>query len=170
MSKILLVICLLSVASASGCSPLLAKTSQLNTSQGTPGTPPSRGLVVTQVEPESPAEGAGIHTMDLITEYGQFPVVDEAGYFAARNHYEKSLVPTVEIVVWRGVYRMTAKVKTGRLGVSTKDGDKISQAFRELMGRINAMREIPDYMLDREFKGQFKEGAGKDSRESKGSY
>jgi tetratricopeptide (TPR) repeat protein len=99
--------------------------------------------------------------MDLITQYGDYPIEDDAGFFAARNHHENAGTPTVEIVVWRGLSRMTAKVPAGWLGVSTTENNKVSEAFSSLMNRINSMREIPEYMHDREFKGQFKEGPTK---------
>jgi tetratricopeptide (TPR) repeat protein len=99
--------------------------------------------------------------MDLLARYGEYDIVDDAGYFAARNHYEAKRAGTVEITVWRGVHRMTAKVPTGWLGVMTTENDPVSLEFHSLMNRLNAMREIPEYMLDREFKGQFEEGPTK---------
>lgn len=155
MVKTLVIVCLLTTACLCGCTGLLAKTSQLSTSQAPRGTPPERGLRVTEVFPDSAAAAAGIHTMDLLTQYGEYPIVDDGGFFAARDRYEKSRTPTVEIVVWRGPVRMSAKVRTGRLGVMTKEDDKVSQTFASLMNQINTMREIPEYMHDREFKGQF---------------
>lgn len=56
---------------------------------------------------------------------------------------------------------MSARVRAGRLGVMTKEDDKVSQAFSSLMNQINRMREIPEYMHDREFKGQFNEAPAK---------
>ena len=157
MRKALLAICLLATACFCGCRGILAQPSQLHISKATHGTPPERGLRVTKVFPNSPASAADIHVMDLITQYGEFTIVDEAEYFAARNHYDQPLTPTVEIVVWRGPLRMTARVPTGWLGVSTRPNDKLSAEFLRLMTTIDSIRKIPNYMHEREFKGQFKE-------------
>jgi hypothetical protein len=113
---------------------------------------------VTEVFPNSPAEAAGIHKMDLMTQYGEYQIVDDAGYFAARNHYEESLNPAVEIVVWRGPSRISARVPAGRLGVSTTEDDKVSKEFASLMNRLDSMRGGPGYIQDREFKDKFNEG------------
>jgi tetratricopeptide (TPR) repeat protein len=167
MNKTLLIVCLLAMVCLSGCSAMLAKTSQLSTSRATAGKPPERGLRVTEVFPDSPAAAAGIHNMDLITQYGEYPIVDDAGFFAARDHYERSRTPTVEIVVWRGVFRMSAMVRAGRLGLMTEEDDKVSKAFSALINRINSMHQIPEYMHDREFKGQFNGGSAKILEEAK---
>lgn len=161
MNKIFLTICFLAVMCLSGCSAMFGRPGQLSTSRATEGPPPERGLRVEEVFPDSPAAAAGIQSMDLITQYGDHPIVDDAGYFAARNQYENTFAPTVEIAVWRGVHRMTAKVSTGWLGVKTRANDKVSEAFLGMMNRINSMREIPDYMHNREFKGQFDGGPAK---------
>jgi len=145
----------------SGCSALSGQTTQLSQATAPWGGAPERGLRVTYVFPKSPAEAAGIHPMDVITKYGDFDVIDDAGFFAAKNHYDKPIPSTVEIVVFRGGYRMSAKVQTGWLGINSIDNDKVSQEFMRLMTRINTMREIPEYMHDREFKGQFVEGPAK---------
>jgi tetratricopeptide (TPR) repeat protein len=158
MIKPLLLICLVAFLGVSGCSSLLAKTSQLAV-RSTSTTRPLRGLKVTDVFPDSPAEEAGIKTSDVIVQYGEYQIVDDATFFAARNHYDKPLSQRVELVVWRPPqHRMSAMVRTGKLGVMTTDYDKVSEEFFSLMTRINTMREIPEYMLDREFKGQFNEG------------
>lgn len=161
MNKAILFLCFLGMACLCSCAAMLARTSKLSDGKGTPGHPPTRGLRVTQVFSGSEAEAAGIHSGDLITHYGEYQIVDDAGFFAARDHYEEAHTPTVEIVVWRGVLPMSAKVRTGWLGVDTVEGDKVSQEFSSLMNRIKAMRDLPEYMLDREFKGQFTEGPTK---------
>ncbi|MCM3871055.1 MAG: hypothetical protein ND895_10225, partial [Pyrinomonadaceae bacterium] len=63
MAKMFLITCFLAVTCLSGCSAMLARPSQLSTSQGTPGTPPERALAVFRVFPDSPAAAAGIKTM-----------------------------------------------------------------------------------------------------------
>ena len=87
--------------------------------------------------------------MDVITKYGDFEIVDDAGFFAAKNHYEAAHTPTVEIVVWRGLTRMSAQVRSGWLGVDSLEYDKTSQEFMSLMREINSMRELPQYLIDR---------------------
>ena len=161
MNKMFLIICFLAVTCLSGCSAMLGRPSQLSTSRATEGPPPERGLRVEEVFDNSPAAAAGIRSMDVITQYGEYPIVDDAGFFAARNHYKDSFSPTVEIAVWRGVTRMTVRVPTGWLGVSTRANDKVSEAFLGMMNKINSIREIPEYMHDREFKGQFEGGTAK---------
>lgn len=152
----LLIVALLSVGLLSGCSLLLARTTPVSPSQRTGEPPPQRGLNITQVYPNSPAESAGLHTMDVITKYGEFEIVDDAGFFAAKNHYEAAHIPTVEIVVWRGGTRRSARVRTGWLGVDSLEYDKTSQEFMSLMNEINSRRELPQYLIDRgiyKFKG-----------------
>lgn len=146
--KKLLAIALLSVGLLSGCSSSLARTSSVAPSQQSGQSPPKRGLQITQVFPKSPAETAGLRTMDVITTYGDFEIADDAGFFAAKNYYQEKHIPTVEIVVWRGLTRMSAQVRSGWLGVSSKDYDKTSQEFMSLMMDINAQRELPQYMID----------------------
>lgn len=119
------------------------------------------GLFVTRVNPGSSAEAAGIRPMDLIIKYGDYPIVDDAGLFNAQNYYAKSKGETVEVTLRGGLSDRTVTVPTGPLGVSAIENDEFSQEFRPLMARINAMREIPEYMHDREFKGQFVEGPTK---------
>jgi len=119
------------------------------------------GLFVTKVFPNSPAEAAGIRPMDIIIKYGDYAIVDDTGFFNARNYYEKSDAERVEVTLRRGLTDRSVSVATGWLGVSTTENDETSQEFRPLMNRINAMREIPEYMHDREFKGQFVEGPTK---------
>lgn len=145
----LLIVALLSVGLLSGCSLLVARTSPLSPSQRTGESPPQRGLEISQVYHNSPAESAGLHTMDVITKYGDFEIVDDAGFFAAKNHYEAARIPTVEIVVWRGGTRRSAQVRSGWLGVDSVEYDKTSQEFMSLMNEINSRRELPQYLIDR---------------------
>jgi Flp pilus assembly protein TadD len=129
--------------------------------KATVGTYPERGLRVDRVFPESPAAAAEFWPSDLITKYGEFEIVDDAGFFAARNHYEEAHIPTVKIVVWRGRNRLTVRVPTGWLGVDTSDNDKVSKEFSSLMDTIYAKLRNPEYLLDREFKGMFPEEPAK---------
>ena len=143
------------------CSAMFARPTRLSRSQTSNRNPPDKGLRVTRVYADSPAQGAGIQNMDVITRYGEFKIVDDASFFAAKNHYEAAKVPTVEIEVWRGIFSMTAKVRPGWLGVDSTDNDKVSQEFMKQITRLNTLHELPEYMMDREFKGQFEEGPAK---------
>ena len=154
--KKLFAVALLSAGLLTGCSLSLARTLPLSASQQIGKSLPKRGLKITQVFPNSPAETAGLRTMDVITKYGEFEVVDDAGFFAAKNHYKETHIPTVEIVVWRGMTGMSAIVPSGWLGVDSNEFDKTSQEFISLMREINAMRKLPQYLIDRgiyQFKG-----------------
>lgn len=119
------------------------------------------GLFVTSVAPGSLAESVGIQPMDIIIKYGDYTIVDDAGFFNARNYYDKSNAEDVQVTLRRGLTDRTVTVPPISLGITMIENDEISQQFRPLMGRINAMREIPEYMHDREFKGQFVEGPTK---------
>jgi len=73
-----------------------------------------------------------------------------------QNHYEEAHVPTVEIVIWRGRNRLTARVPTlawcsyQRKRQSLK---RVSLAY----GLYERDASDPKYQLDREFKGTFTE-------------
>lgn len=151
----MMVLCLGDVAK------ILTKPSRFASSQDPVETKPELGLRITRIYPDSPAEEAGLLPMDLITEYGGYPIIDQASFFAAGNQLAESRTPDVTVVVWRGLRRMKARARPGWLGVDTVENDKVSEEFDSLMNRINTMRQIPEYMLDREFKGQFIEGPTK---------
>lgn len=157
MSNMIL-ISVLAIVCLSGCSTMLARTSPLAAAQEPHTNPPQRGLRVIEIFPNSPAEAAGIRMMDVITQYGESQIIDEAAYFAARGKYEKFLTPTVELVVWRGRERMIAKVPTGWLGVSTIEMDRVSLELAGLMNHVNSLTQIPEHQRQREFKKAFENG------------
>src|SRR3954451_16366278 len=131
--KKLLVVTLLSAGLSVGCSLMFARTSPLSAKRQTGKSQrPTRGLQITQVFPNSPAERAGLHNTDLITKYGEFEIVDNAGFFAAKNHYKEAHIPSVEIVVWRGLNLMSAQVPSGWVGVDASEYDNTSKAFMSL--------------------------------------
>src|SRR5436190_16587695 len=72
------------------------------------GEPPKVGLRVLEVLAGSPAASVGLQSMDVISKYSDFAVVDAASYFAARDAHQKSPTTKVEIVYWRGRQRMTS--------------------------------------------------------------
>lgn len=168
MMKQTLLICVLAVTSLGGYSTALAQTSKLSRSEGNFGREPQRAVRVTQVLPDSIAEEAGIRQMDVISNYGGIEILDEAGLYFAMNvnrdypppTTESQPIPTVEIVVWRG-YCYTARVRLGWLGVMTRDNDKVSEEFMSMMTHLNSRREIPQYMHETVFKGQFTEPEAK---------
>jgi len=140
---------------------MLAKTSQVPRAGEIMKAPPERGLKVMQVFDNSPARMAGIESGDIIMQYGQYLIVDDASFFLARTHYEDSAQRTVEVVIYRRSRQMLLTVPTGWLGVMTADSDKVSESFWALMNNVKAKWEIPEYMYDREFKGQFNGGPAK---------
>ena len=152
-----LIICVLALSCCS-CSALLARTRRLEANQEGAGTPPERGLRVTTVFDGSPAQAAGIQKQDVITQYGDYQIVDDASFFAARNHYEDANERTVEIVVWRGSSRMVGKVRSGWLGVDSVEIDRVSQSFLLLMKQVTAQSKIPGYLEDPDFKERLSGG------------
>src|SRR5438874_1796901 len=81
----------------------------------TPQTPSPVGLRVLKIQEGSPAELAGLQSMDLIAKYGDVSVVDGASYFAARAKYENSAAAKVELVFRHGREQKTVLVPPGRL-------------------------------------------------------
>lgn len=65
---------------------------------------PGKGLRIIEVYPGSAAERAGLKPMDLIFRYGEFEIVDDASYFAARDAYEKSPGATKSISQCAGCF------------------------------------------------------------------
>ena len=157
MIKSCLIICLLAI-SCCGCSALFARTRRLEVSQDGNGKMPERGLRVISVFDDSPAQSAGIQKLDVITQYGDYQIVDDASFFAARNHYDEAHEPTVEIVVWRGSSRMTGRVRSGWLGVDSVDNDRVSQNFLFMMKQVTAQSKMPGYMEDVDFKERLSGG------------
>ena len=137
------------------CGILFAKQTPLKQTSTDWEKQPERGLRVTGVHPNSPASGAGVRPMDVITKYGSFEILDDAGFFAAKDNYERAGNPTVEIVVWRAGHSWKAEVRSGWLGIDSVDNDQVSEAFWKYMTQINTMRELAEYTHDREFRGQF---------------
>lgn len=114
-----------------------------------------KGLRITEVYPGSPADRAGLKFMDVIFRYGEFQIVDDASYFTARDAYEKSPEATVDIMVWRDGKVITKTVDSGRLGMETNEYSQVHYQFTSLMDSVNSMREIPEYLREREFKDTF---------------
>jgi len=153
MKKILTGAILFSICFLGGM--LFAKQTPLKQTSTDWEKQPERGLRVTGVHPNSPASGAGIRPMDVITKYGGFEILDDAGFWAAKDNSERAGNRTVEIAVWRAGHSWTAEVRAGWLGIDSVDNDQVSEAFWKYMTQINTMRQLAEYTHDREFRGQF---------------
>jgi tetratricopeptide (TPR) repeat protein len=93
--------------------------------------------------------------MDVIFRYGDFEIVDDASYFAARETYENGREAEIPIVVWREGKAVRTTVEPGRLGIESNEYSPVAYQFSSLMMRLDAQREIPEYMRDREFKDSY---------------
>jgi tetratricopeptide (TPR) repeat protein len=154
--KLIVALCLLSAACASAYAALPGRPpSQTPSSPAPAEQPPGRALRILEVDEGMPAQTAGLQSMDLLSRYGEFEIVDDASYFAAREFYEKSPDARVRIVVWRGRQRLTATVPPGRMGIETNEYNPVSYKFDSLMERVNSLLNVPEYMRDREFKESF---------------
>jgi tetratricopeptide (TPR) repeat protein len=156
--KLILALCLLSAACGSAHAALREysrPSSQTQNSQAPVEQPPARALRILGVDEGMPSQTAGLQPMDLLSRYGEFEIVDNASYFAAREFYEKSPDVRVRIVVWRNRQRLTATVPPGRLGIETNEYNPVSYKFDSLMENVNSLLEIPEYMRDHEFKESF---------------
>jgi tetratricopeptide (TPR) repeat protein len=161
----ILVFCLLTTFYASGCA--LASGQRLGALSQSVNPNPGRGLRIISVHEGSSASAAGLRPMDLLSKYGEFEVIDDASYFKAREAYEKSPGASVQIEVWRGNERLTPTVQVGRLGIDSNEYNPICYAFDALMDQVNALREIPEYQRDVEFKSQFAQGSEKNVAEAR---
>lgn len=152
--KTLLILCLF-VTATSACSSLLARSSQVRGPQESKERFPGRGLRITEVHAGSPAEQAGLKRMDVIFHYGDFEVLDEASYFAAREVYENGRESKLPVVFWRDGKALKTTVEPGRLGIQTNEYSPVAYQFMSLMTKLDVQREIPEYMRDREFKDSY---------------
>jgi tetratricopeptide (TPR) repeat protein len=150
----LLILCLL-VSGTYGCSASLARSSKGRVADVSIEHPPTRGLRVLKVIPGSPAEHVGLMPMDLIFRYGDFEVIDDASYFAAREGYEKSGAAEIPLLVWRNGKAMKFTVAAGWLGIMSNEYSSVAYQFSSLMKQVDIEREIPEYQRDREFKGGY---------------
>jgi tetratricopeptide (TPR) repeat protein len=151
----LLILCLL-VSATCSCSAILARASKRRVTEVPEEHPPARGLRIIKVVPGSMADHAGLQPMDLIFRYGDFEVVDDASYFAAREAYEKNRAPEVPILVWRpGKAALRFTVGAGWLGIFSNEYSPVAYDFSGLMKQVDIQRSIPEYLLDREFKNSY---------------
>ena len=152
--QLLLIICLLvTIATfASGCSSLMARAFQSRATPESKEQFPGRGLRITEVDPYGPAAQAGLKPMDLIFRYGKFEITDKASFYAARESYENAGHSVIPIVIWRDGKAMKKNVGPGRLGITSNEYNPVAYEFTALIEKLDALRQIPEYMRDREFK------------------
>ena len=151
--KSLLILCLL-VTAACACGSLPARASQVRGPQESKERFPNKGLRITEVFPGSPAEKAGLQPMDEIFRYGDFAVVDDASFFAARDTYENNGASEVPIVIWRGkALQMT--VPPGKLGIQSVEYSPVALRFYTLVMSLEVMRGIAEHQQQVEFKGHY---------------
>jgi tetratricopeptide (TPR) repeat protein len=153
--KLLVISLLLTLSTAFAIRPIAAQSIHTSASLVSNERFTGRGLRITQVYPASPAARAGLKPMDLIFRYGEFEIVDSASYFTARDAYEKSPKATIQIMVWRDGKPSKITVESGWLGIDSDEYSPLYSEFTSLMDSVNAMREIPEYMREREFKDTF---------------
>jgi hypothetical protein len=153
--KLLLFSILLPLGFAFATKPIAAQSTHTSASRVSNERFTGKGLRIIEVYFGSAAERAGLKPMDLIFRYGEFEIVDDASYFAARDAYEKSPGATIDIMVWRDGRAITKTVESGRLGMETNEYNPVHYDFTSLMDSVNSMREIPEYMREREFKDTF---------------
>lgn len=149
MFKSCLVICALALMCC-GCSRLFATTTQLKKDKQQSFERPKKGLMVTEVFDNSPAQSIGIKVGDVVTNYGAYEIVDDAKFFEAKNYYESHHVREVEIVVLRNTSRMTATVPSGWLGVHSIDADPQSQLFAAFMSKVDVLTDTWEYKNDKD--------------------
>lgn len=155
--KLLLILCLLLTVTCA-CSSFPARASQARGSQESPSPQArfsGRGLRITEIHAGSPAEQSGLKPMDVIFRYGDFEIVDDASYYAAREAYENGREPDIPVVVWRDGKAVRTTVKPGRLGIESNEYSPLAYQFSSLMMGLDAQREIPEYMRDREVKDSY---------------
>jgi hypothetical protein len=116
---------------------------------------PFLGCRVIKVTPGGPAEHGGIQVMDLLSKYGKFEVVDHSTYYKARAFYLKTPDERVPVEFWRGPEKIVLQVFPGRLGVDTNEMNPVAYQFDSAMMHVDAIKTLPDYMRDVEFKQEF---------------
>ena len=150
-AKTLLLLSLL-VISASGCSSFAARNSRSRGPDDLNVRFSGKGLRIMKVNQGGAAEQAGLKPMDIIFRYGDFELVDDASYFAARDAYEQRRDSQVSLAVWRGDKALKMMVATGKLGIESNEYNPVTDQFRSLMYEFDGQREIPEYQRDHEFK------------------
>lgn len=144
------ILCFLTVA----CTVALTNLPQVSDRQANERSP-KRGIRIIRIFEGTTAELAGLRTMDVLSRYGEFEIVDYASYFRARDAYEMSPDEDIQLVVWRGNIRMTPVVRAGRLGIEMNEYNPVSYEFDSRMNRLRAMQELENYEGDPAFNELF---------------
>src|SRR6476469_754619 len=122
---------------------------------------PGHGVRVIEVNPEGQAAQAGIQTMDLLSKYGKFDLVDHSTYFKAREFYLRNPKVKVKLEFWRGQDRTVIEVFPGPLGIDTNEYNPVGYQLDAFLKQAEILRHIPAFMQQVEFKEAFeKEGIG----------
>ncbi|RMD61176.1 MAG: DegQ family serine endoprotease, partial [Alphaproteobacteria bacterium] len=87
--------------------------------------PSKRGAIVTRVEPDSPAEAAGLKAGDVIVEVNGDPVVNASDLRNTIGLIERG--KTVEITYYRDGTRHTAQVRIGTVEAAAADNETIKK-------------------------------------------
>ena len=109
--------------------------------------PPKAGLRVLKVL-GNPAAEAGLQTMDVVSRYGNYQIVDAASYFAAREAYEKFPQSKVEIVYWHNRERVATWVTPGRLNIEFNEYGAVAYQLGALIKSLDIQLTLPAYWVD----------------------
>jgi tetratricopeptide (TPR) repeat protein len=134
------------------CSRVAAQTRPAGTPQDSRPAYPGKGLRLIKVNYGSPAERAGLKPMDVLLHYGDFAIVDDASFFAARDTYEHGSETQISIDVWREGKVLRMMVPPGRLGMETNEYNAVAYQLGALLDTLDMHREIPEYQRNQEFK------------------
>ena len=145
----------LSVWLSVGLTTLLLQTGHGQEQGGYVRKVPYVGCRVIKVIPDTPAERAGIQVMDLLSKYGEFTVVDHSTYYKAREAYSKNPKVKIPVEFWRGGERIVIRVFPGRLGIRTNEYGSVAYQLNSAMMHVDAIKNLPDYMRNVEFKEEF---------------
>jgi tetratricopeptide (TPR) repeat protein len=144
----LLLLCLL-ITAASACSSLLARASRIPAPAAeSKGGFSGKGIQVTEIHPGSLAERGGLQRLDIIFRYGDFEIVDDASYFAARETYQNGRPAGIPLMLWRGGKTLKLTVPPGRLGIESDEYGPVANQLRAVMKRLADQLDIPEFMLD----------------------
>jgi tetratricopeptide (TPR) repeat protein len=116
---------------------------------------PGHGVRVIEVIPGGQAERAGIQSMDLLSKYGKFQIVDHSSYYKAREFYLKTPKVKVKLEFWRGNDRMVIEVFPGGLGVDTNEYNPVLYQLDVFVKHAEILRQVPVYLRNVEFKDEF---------------
>jgi tetratricopeptide (TPR) repeat protein len=116
------------------------------------------GVRVIEVIPDGQAERAGIQTMDLLSKYGKFTVVDHSTYYKAREFYLKTPDVKVKVEFWRGHAPRVIEVLPGQLGIDTNEYNPVGYQLDSVMQKVDALQQIPAFQREFEFKEAFENG------------